>query len=377
MITSLKPLFEAAEKENFAYGAFNVNSIAQIEGALRIHEIFESPMVLQGAELANGFMSGNTNFKESTLDEKLRGMEVLANAFHKIVGPSFVPGVLHLDHGTSFEVCKGAVDSGYTSIMIDGSSKPLEENIELTKKVVDYAHKYGVSVEGELGVLKGVEDDIVAHHSTYTNPLDAIKFIKETKVDGLAISYGTSHGANKGKNVKLRKEIPIAIREAMLHEDLNCSLVSHGSSNVEKWLVEDVVSLGGKLENTGGIPVSELQEVINSGIRKINVDTDIRLMTTRNIRQLLQKEKGDKYGEMVRNRLNEKPENFDPRYYLQDLMDAVTKNEMSSDFVETIFDTVKDSIMEVCGRLIIAFDSYEKIRYVNSRTLNELKEEYK
>ncbi|MDO5047805.1 MAG: class II fructose-bisphosphate aldolase [Anaerococcus sp.] len=367
MITSLKPLLKAAKENNFAYGAFNVNSVSQIRAALRIHEIFNSPMLLQGAELANVFMSGQADFKNGTFEQKAKGMKIMADAFREICEKSKIPCVLHLDHGTSFEVCKAAIDAGYTSVMIDGSSKSLDENIALTKRVVDYAKDFGVSVEGELGVLAGVEDHVFSKKSTYTNPLDAVRFVKETGVDALAISYGTSHGANKGANVVLRKEIPIAVNECLLHEGLKAALVSHGSSNVDPYMVKQVVDLGGDIKNAGGIPIPQLQEVISSGIRKINVDTDIRLTVTRNIRQLLAENKellDDPYVKMVYKRLKDDPSNFDPRYYMQDLMDTMVRDNIPSKALGQLIGAMDDGVMEVCGRMIIAFDSYEKYKLV-------------
>ncbi len=367
MIVSLKPLLKAARENNFAYGAFNVNSVSQIEGALRIHEIFNSPMILQGAELANAFMSGKVDFKNATFEEKKQGMKIMADAFHKIVGKSKIPAVLHLDHGSSFEVCKAAIDAGYTSVMIDGSSKPLEENIALTKEVVEYAKKHGVSVEGELGVLAGVEDHVFSTKSTYTHPLDAVKFVRETGVDALAISYGTSHGANKGTNVVLRKEIAIAVNECLKHEGLECSLVSHGSSNVDPYLVQQINDLGGDIQNAGGIPIPQLQEVIKSGIGKINVDTDIRLTINRNVRELIRSNENllkDQYVNLIDKKLRDNPADFDPRYFMSDIIDVMSTGDIPTEGVKEVVDAMKDAVMEVCGRMIVAFGSDEKYKMV-------------
>lgn len=368
MITSLKPLLKAAQENNFAYGAFNVNSVSQIEAALRIHEIFNSPMILQGAELANAFMSGKNDFKNASFEEKVKGMKIMADAFYKITEKSKIPSVLHLDHGSSFEICKAAIDAGYTSVMIDGSSKPFEENIEITKKVVDYANKHNVSVEGELGVLAGVEDQVFSKTSTYTNPLDAVRFVKETGVDTLAISYGTSHGANKGNNVVLRKEIAIAVNECLLHEGLDCALVSHGSSNVDPYMVKQINDLGGDIKNAGGIPILQLQQVIKSGIRKINVDTDIRLAIARNTRELLERNESlldDKYVKMIDQRLKENPKDFDPRYFMQDIIDTMITGDIPTDSLQEVIDSMKDAVMEVCGRMIVAFGSNEKYKLLD------------
>lgn len=380
MLTSLKPLLEPAIKHNFAYGAFNVNSVAQVEGAIRMHEIFRSPVLLQGAELANAFMGGRTDFMKGSLAEKKAGMKNLADAVRKYGEDSPIPVVLHLDHGHSFESCKAAIDAGYTSVMIDGSSKPFGENIELTREVVKYAHRHGASVEGELGVLAGIEDNVFAETSTYTHPLDAVRFVRETGVDALAISYGTSHGAVKGKNVKLRKEIAIAINECLGHEGLFCGLVSHGSSNVPAEVVAEINQLGGKLGESQGIPIDQLKEVIEiGGIRKINVDTDIRLATTRNIRELFRK-----YPELLKDKalaevhaiMEANPAAFDPRTYLTPLMDTVMYGHVANAQVQQLVDVVKDGIMEVTGKLIVDFGSYHMAPHVKVRSLEALAREY-
>ena len=213
----LRPLLETVDKYHYAQGAFNVNAVAQAKAAIEVHEMFRSAAILQGADLANGFMGGRTDFQNATLEDKKIGAKNIANAVKKYAEDSPIPVVLHLDHGKNFDSCKAAIEGGYTSVMIDGSSLPFDENVELTREVVKYAHERGVSVEGELGVLAGVEDHVFSATSTYTNPLKAVEFFKKTGVDALAISYGTMHGASKGKNVKLRKEIVIAIKECMMH----------------------------------------------------------------------------------------------------------------------------------------------------------------
>lgn len=212
-LVSLKPIIDAALDYGYGQGAFNVNAVAQAKAVIEVHEMFRAPAVLQGADLANGFMGGCVDFKNATLEDKKRGAKLIADAVKKYGENASIPVVLHLDHGRDFDSCKAAIDGGYTSVMIDGSSLEFDQNVELTREVVKYAHERGVSVEGELGVLAGVEDHVFASNSTYTNPLKAVEFFKKTGVDALAISYGTMHGASKGKDVKLRRQIPIAIRE--------------------------------------------------------------------------------------------------------------------------------------------------------------------
>ncbi len=285
-LVPLRPLMEAAEAHNYAQGAFNVNAVAQAKAVIEMHETFRSPAILQGADLANAFMGGRVDFANGTLEDKKKGARNIANAVKKYGEHSPIPVVLHLDHGKDFDSCVAAIEGGYTSVMIDGSSLPLEQNIELTREVVKYAHARGVSVEGELGVLGGQEDHVFAATSTYTNPLDAVKFIQQTGVDALAISYGTQHGANKGKDAKLRREIPIAIKECINRLGIFCALVSHGSSTVPQYIVKEINDLGGDIQNAYGINVDELIAAIPCGIRKINVDTDIRLAVTRNMKEL-------------------------------------------------------------------------------------------
>lgn len=269
----LRPLLEATVKYGFGQGAFNVNAVAQAKAAIEVHEMFRSAAILQGADLANGFMGGRCDFMNATLEDKKAGAKNIADAVKKYGADSKIPIVLHLDHGRDFDSCAAAIEGGYTSVMIDGSSLPFKENMELTREVVKYAHARGVSVEGELGVLAGVEDHVFSAASTYTNPLDAVEFFKNTEVDALAISYGTMHGASKGKNVKLRKEIAVAIRECMNHQGIFGALVSHGSSTVPKYIVDEINGLGGELSNTYGISIEELKAAIPCGISKIKHGT--------------------------------------------------------------------------------------------------------
>ena len=195
-LVPLRPLLEATDKYGFAQGAFNVNAVAQAKAVIEVHEMFRSAAILQGADLANGFMGGRGDFLNATLEDKKIGARNIANAVRKFGENSPIPIVLHLDHGKDFDSVKAAIDGGYTSVMIDGSSLPFDQNVELTREVVKYAHARGVTVEGELGVLAGVEDHVASGFSTYTNPMDAVKFFRQTGVDCLAISYGTMHGAS-------------------------------------------------------------------------------------------------------------------------------------------------------------------------------------
>ena len=376
----LRPLMEATIKYGFGQGAFNVNAVAQAKAAIEVHEMFRSPAILQGADLANGFMGGRTDFMNATLEDKKIGAKNIADAVKKYGADSEIPIVRHLDHGRDFDSCVAAISGGYTSVMIDGSSLPFDENVELTREVVKYAHARGVSVEGELGVLAGVEDHVFSASSTYTNPLKAVEFFRKTGVDALAISYGTMHGASKGKDVKLRKEIATAIRECLSHEGIFGALVSHGSSTVPKYIVDEINALGGELTNTYGIAVEELQAAIPCGINKINVDTDIRLAVTRNMKELFVKypelRTSASIGEIYE-LLEAKKSQFDPRVFLPPIMDTVMKGTIPDEDVAAIVNCVERGVKEVVGTLIVQFGSFGKAPLVEQVTLEEMIERYK
>lgn len=379
-LVPLRPILDATDKYDYAQGAFNVNACAQAEAVVRIHEIFRSPAILQGADLANGFMGGCTDFLNATLEDKRKGAKNIADAVIKAAKDSPIPVALHLDHGRDFESVKAAIAGGYTSVMIDGSSLPLKDNIELTREVVKYAHERGVTVEGELGVLAGVEDHVFSSSSTYTNPLDALKFFKETKCDALAISYGTMHGANKGRNAVLRKEIAIAVKELLLHEGIQGVLVSHGSSTVPGYIVEEINSLGGDIKDAYGISLSQLKEVAHCGIGKINVDTDIRLAVTRNVREFFLKfpeMKTDAHVGKVWTLMDANPKAFDPRVFLPGIMDTVMYGTIPSESVSRLVEVIKKGVMEVVGTLIVEFNQVGKAPLVKSVTLDEMAEFYR
>ncbi|GMQ61271.1 class II fructose-bisphosphate aldolase [Vallitalea maricola] len=379
-IVPLRPLLEASNKYKFAHGAFNVNAVAQAEAVIEVHEMFRSGAILQAADLANGFMGGRKDFMNATLEDKKIGAKRIADAVRKIGEHSKIPIVIHLDHGKDFDSVKAAIDNGFTSVMIDGSHLPYDENVELTREVVKYAHPKGVSVEGELGVLAGVEDHVFSETSTYTNPMKVCDFFRKTGVDCLAISYGTMHGASKGKNAKLRKEIAIASMENLRHEGIFGALVSHGSSTVPRYIVEEINNLDGDIQNAYGISVKELMSVIPLGIGKINVDTDIRLAVTRNIREYFlnnpSKQKSDSIGGIWTIMDNNKSA-FDPRVYLTPIMDTVlTGNEPDSD-VSDITNCIRRGVKEVVGTLIVNFGSVGYAPKIENVSLEEMIKRYK
>ena len=376
----LRPILDATEKYDYAEGAFNVNAVCQAEAVVRIHEIFRAPAILQGADLANGFMGGRTDFMNATLEDKKKGALNIAKAVKKAAEKTWIPVALHLDHGRDFDSCKAAIDGGYTSVMIDGSSLPFDENVALTREVVKYAHERGVTVEGELGVLAGVEDHVFSENSTYTHPLDALRFFRETHVDALAISYGTKHGANKGAGAKVRKEIAIAIKECMRHEGIKGVLVSHGSSTVPRYIVDEINALGGEISDAHGIPLSDLKEVAHCGIGKINVDTDIRLAVTRNIREYFVHNKAAREDLRINgiwSLMNENKKVFDPRFFLPPIMDTVMYGDIPNEAVGKIVSLIKDGVMEVVGTLIVEFGCVGKAPLVENISLEEMAKRYK
>ena len=293
-LVNTKKMFQKAYKYGYAIGAFNVNNMEIIQGIVKAADELKSPIILQASSGAR----------------KYAGSLYLKKLVEAAVESTDIPIALHLDHGDSFELCKNCIDSGFTSVMIDGSSLEYEKNIEITKKVCEYAHKYDVTVEGELGSLSGIEDSVSveAEKAFYTNPEQVEDFVKQTGVDSLAIAIGTSHGAYKFKptqNPNLRFDI---LEEIQLKLP-NFPIVLHGASSVVPDFVDEINNFGGKLGNAIGIPEEMLKKAASMAVCKINVDSDLRLAMTAKIRK----------------NLYEHPENFDPRKYLSCARDAITE----------------------------------------------------
>lgn len=380
MLVPMRVILEAADKGRYGQAAFNVNAVSQIKAAIEIHDVFRSPAILQGADLANGFMGGCYNFLESTIEDKKKGAKNIVNAIRKYSEKTDIPIAIHLDHGKDYESVVAVIDAGYTSVMIDGSSLPYDENVELTREIVKYAHPRGVSVEGELGILAGVEDDVSSVTSTYTHPMTAIDFFKKTKVDALAISYGTKHGANKGKDTVIRKQIPIAIKECMLHEGIEGFLVSHGSSTVPQYIVKDLLNLGSQLKDMHGISADQLQEVISYGINKINVDTDIRLAVTRNLKEMFIKNpdlKNSNYVGDIYKSLESNKSAFDPRVFFKSIMKEVMYGDAENEDFVPLVEAVESGVKEAIGPLLVKFGSLGKAGLVEQVSLEEMAERYK
>jgi fructose-bisphosphate aldolase class II len=377
----MKPILDAAARGNYAQGAFNVNTVAQAQAIIEAHQMFRSAAIIQGADLANAFMGGRSDFQNGTLEDKRRGAKRIADAVYAFAKDIDIPVALHLDHGKDFDSVKAAIDGGYTSVMIDGSALAYEQNVELTREVVKYAHPLGVTVEGELGVLAGVEDHVAAADSAYTDPVLACDFVKKTGVDCLAISYGTQHGAVKGENVKLRREIAVAASENLRFAGLGTTLVSHGSSTVPRYIVDHINKLGGAVKNANGIPIEELLAVIPCGIRKINIDTDIRLAVTRNFREYFDSYPGRKNHPVtgaVWDLMNNNPDKFDPRVYLPPVMEKmISPVKIDEPEILELVELVKAGVKEAVGTLIVLFGSFGRAIDVERKTLSDMAEFYK
>ena len=298
-LVNTREMFKKAIAGQYAIAAFNFNNMEQMQAIIQAAVETKSPVILQVS-------SGARKYANQTL---LRYMAQGAVEYAKELGCAHPQIVLHLDHGDSFELCKSCIDMGFSSVMIDGSHFPYEENIALTKKVVDYAHQFDVTVEGELGVLAGIEDDVKAEHHTYTQPEEVIDFGSRTGVDSLAISIGTSHGANKFTPEQCTRDangvlVPPPLRFDILKEIEKkipgFPIVLHGSSSVPQDLVAIINKYGGALKDAIGIPEDQLREAAKSAVCKINIDSDGRLAMTAAVREVLAT----------------KPAEFDPRKYL-------------------------------------------------------------
>lgn len=299
-LVNTREMYKKAINQGFAVPGYNFNNLEQLQAIITACVETKSPVILQVSK-------GAREYANATM---LRYMAMGAVEFAKELGYS-IPIALHLDHGDTFELCKDCIEYGFSSVMIDGSSHPFEENIELTKKVVDYAHKYDVSVEGELGVLAGIEDEVQSEHSHYTNPDDVQEFVEKTKVDSLAISIGTSHGAYKFK-VKPGEEVPplrFDILEEVEKRLPGFPIVLHGASSVLPEYVEIINKYGGRLENAVGVPEDQLRRAAKSAVCKINIDSDGRLVFTAKVRE----------------HLWNNPKEFDPRKYLKPARDELIK----------------------------------------------------
>ncbi len=291
LVTSTE-LFKRAYAEGYALGAFNVNNMEIIQGITEAAAELRAPLILQVS-------SGARKYANHTYLVKL---------VEAAIAETDLPIVLYLDHGDSFELCKSCIDGGFTSVMIDGSHLPYEENIKLTRQVVEYAHDHGVVVEGELGRLAGVEDEVnvSAEDASYTRPQEVEDFVGRTGVDSLAIAIGTSHGAYKFKPGQ-KPQLRFDILEEITKRLPEFPIVLHGASSVIPEYVEMINAHGGKMPDAIGIPEDMLRQAARSAVCKINIDSDLRLAMTGTIRRIF----------------DENPSEFDPRKYLGPARDAI------------------------------------------------------
>jgi len=306
-LVNSRELFKKAFAGKYAVPAFNFNNMEQLQAIVQAYVDTKSPVILQVS-------SGARKYANQTL---LRYMAQGACEYAKELGFN-VPIVLHLDHGDSFELCKSCIEYGFSSVMIDGSALPYEKNVELASKVVEYAHKYDVTVEGELGVLAGIEDEVSHETHSYTRPEEVEDFVKKTGVDSLAISIGTSHGAFKFKPEQCTRNaegklVPPPLRFDILKEVEKripgFPIVLHGASSVPQHYVDMINQYGGKLDAAVGIPETQLRQAAESAVCKINIDSDGRLAMTAAVREVFAK----------------KPAEFDPRKYLGPARDELKK----------------------------------------------------
>ena len=315
-LVNTREMFKRAVNGGYAIPAFNFNNLEQLQAIIKASSELRSPVILQVSK-------GARAYADPTL---LRYLAQGAVEYAKSLGCNHPEIVLHLDHGDTFELVKDCVDLGFSSVMIDGSSKPYEENIELTRKCVEYAHKFDVTVEAELGVLAGVEDEVASEESHYTKPEEVIDFSQRSGCDSLAISIGTSHGAYKFKpeqctrDPKTGKLVPPPLAFDILDEIMEklpgFPIVLHGSSSVPQEYVDMINEYGGKLPDAVGIPEEQLRKASASAVCKINIDSDSRLAFTAAVRKVF----------------HDKPGEFDPRKYCgpaRDLMEQMYKHKIT------------------------------------------------
>jgi fructose-bisphosphate aldolase class II len=281
-------MFARAYKEGFAVGGFNVNNMEIIQGIMEAGDEEQSPVILQVSAGA----------------KKYAGMNYIVKLVEAALMDKDIPVVLHLDHGQNFEICKEVIDGGFTSVMIDGSHLPFEENIAVTRRVAEYAHDKGVWVEAELGRLAGIEDEVSSEENVFTDPDEAVEFVQRTGCDSLAVAIGTSHGAYK---FKAEPRLDFERLETITRLLPDFPLVLHGASSVPQEFLDMANTYGGQIAGAKGVPENLLRQAAASGVCKINIDTDIRLAVTA----------------AVRRHLVENPSHFDPRQYLKPARQAV------------------------------------------------------
>ena len=296
-LVTTKDMFSKAYEGGYAIGAFNVNNMEIIQGITAAASELRAPLILQVSKGARAYASH----------------VYLMKLVEAAVEETGLPIALHLDHGDSFELCKSCIDGGFTSVMIDASGKPFEENIAITRQVVEYAHDHGVVVEAELGTLAGIEDEVKVAHgdASYTRPEEVQEFVERTGCDSLAIAIGTSHGAYKFKP-GTKPQLRFDVLEAVEKNLPGFPIVLHGSSSVPQQFVDEINKYGGNMPGAIGVPEDQLRQAAKSAVCKINIDSDLRLAMTASIRKYFA----------------EHPADFDPRQYLKPAREAIKKMVM-------------------------------------------------
>jgi fructose-bisphosphate aldolase class II len=348
------PLLSAAEQSALAgkpaaIGAFNVNFYSQAEGILEGLRRADAPGIIQASRGANKFQGG---------PDKIQAMlkAAVENTGHKL------PVALHLDHGDT-ENAKLCVDTGFSSVMIDASKEDLKGNITKTLDIIHYAHAKGVSVEGEFGKLEGVEEDVIHETTTYADPFLVPYFFNETGADALAVAYGTSHGPNKGKGLeKLAVHIIRLSYQGLKAYGQNEKhfLVSHGSSTVPKELIAEINQFGGGIKDAAGIPMDKIQEAVAAGVRKINIDTDLRLGITATFRRYFHdnpgvEKKSPSVLQVIKKVLDEQPGAIDPRDYLKAIDITLLRKDPKGTDLEEVMVLVKQRIANHVEKLVHDF----------------------
>lgn len=322
-------MFEVAVKDQFAVPAFNFNNMEQLQAIVMACVETQSPVILQVSKGARAYAN------EVLLSWMGRGAVEMMKAYAKKLGVGEIPMALHLDHGDSYETCVSCIESGFSSVMIDGSHLPYEENVALSRKVVDYAHQHDVTVEGELGVLAGVEDEVSSDEHVYTQPDEVQDFVSKTGVDSLAIAIGTSHGAYKfkpGQKPEIRMDILAEIEKKIP----GFPIVLHGSSSVPQEAVALINKYGGKIKDSIGIPEEQLWKAAHSAVCKVNIDSDSRLVMTAYIRK----------------EFAEHPEEFDPRKYLGPAREAMKE----------LYKHKTEKVLNSAGKAPIIMEALNKIK---------------
>ncbi|MBN1783017.1 class II fructose-bisphosphate aldolase [bacterium] len=375
---SMVPLLRAAEKASqqgkpAAIGAFNVNFYSQAMGILEGLRRSDAPGIIQASRGANKFQGG---------PEKIQGMvlQAMNDSNHTL------PVALHLDHGNE-EQAKVCTDEGFSSVMIDASTLEFEDNIKLTQDIVQYAHAKGLSVEGEYGKLAGVEEDVIHEATTYADPYLVPFFFNESKADALAVAYGTSHGPNKGSAGGLEKLAVHIVEQSYkgmvaYGQNNDHFLVSHGSSTVPPEIVAEINAQGGTVKGAAGIPMHKIQEAVVAGIRKINIDTDLRLGITATFRKWFNDNPGVETTSAdilmpIKKALDEKLDAIDPRDYLKVIDAGLLRTDPKGTILEEVMILVQERIASHVEMLVQKFGSAGLAGTVDRVSLSEMAAIYK